>query len=335
MAVISRTTHTDRAINTATIFTRAAVAVGIPLYLYFNLDSIPTLNSPPGKWIAASVVVLGSPSTLYCALGALEGVVRSCIQYFNYQTSSNPEFHWDQFSKEVKTTSGLVQATISPLAGYTFMAREWNKLGAGRDKDSPRVLKEEYITYSGLRSAAYHLVDAGKWCVRQFKNGIETTVSAVRWVWRASQPYRELAWNIGVAIKNWSIGRLVKLWNFSKPVWKFLWDNIAVQLIWTSLIKSFLGHFVLKTVIWEIFLKTLIWDFVIKTAVFDWIVTKIFINLICKFIIGKIIWPPVRFVFKELLWPIIKVTFNFLGTIIRIAFETISWAVQQAFRRGR
>ena len=35
MAAISRTPHLDRAINTATLLTRTAVAVGVPLYLYY------------------------------------------------------------------------------------------------------------------------------------------------------------------------------------------------------------------------------------------------------------------------------------------------------------
>jgi hypothetical protein len=357
MAVISRTPNTDRAINTATLFTRTAVAVGIPLYLYLKLDSVPTLHSPPGKLIAASVVVLSAPATLYCALGALEGVVRSCVQYFKYHAGTNPAYHWDQCSKEVKTTSGLVQASVSPLAGYTFMYREWNKLGLDNDKNKPRVLKEEYITYSALRSAAHLLIDAGNWALTKLKLAyhrsvaqvtstiqtglkglawcIETTVSVVKWAWRVSQPFRELVWNIGVAVTNWSIDRIVDLWNFSKPVWKFIWNKVAVELIWTSLIKTFLGHFIFQTVLWEIALKTVVWKFLFKTVIVDIIVTKIIWNFICEFLIGKIVWPILKFVGQEILWPILKFTGNLLGNIIMIALNAIAWALQQAFRRGR
>jgi hypothetical protein len=352
MAVISRTPITDRAITAATIFTRTAVAVGVPLYLYLKLDSVPTLHSSPGKLIAASVAILSAPATLYCALGALEGVVRSCIQYFNYQAYSKPEYHWDKFCKEVKTTYGLVQASVSPLAGYTFMYREWNKLGLDKDKPrlfkEPRVLKEEYVTYSTLRSIAYFLIDAGTWTLRKLKicldstvaqitsalqavwKGVcwvkEKTVSAVKWTWRVTQPFRELIWNILVAVKNWSIDRLVDLWNFSKPVWKYIWNKVAVQLVW---------EFAIKKVIWEIALKTVVWDFLIKTVVADWILTKLVINLICETIIVKVIWPPVKFLWQKIVWPSLKWTFKMLGKVIEIAFTAIAWAVSQAFRRGR
>jgi hypothetical protein len=341
MAAISRTPHLDRAINTATILTRTAVAVGVPLYLYLNLDFIPTLHSPPAKLIAGSVAMLSAPSTLYCALGALEGVVRSCIQYFNYHTGTNPDFQWDQFSKEVKTTRGLLEASISPLAGYTFMHHEWNKLGT--EKDKPRVLKEAYVVYSFPRAVGKQLVKAGKWCLRKLKlefdrfvarttNTIQTAWRGVCWIadttvsiakcgWRVSAPLRELLWNITIAVKNWSLDRLLDLWRISQPIRNgikvILWDVLAVQLIWTFMVK------------------TVIWNFVIKTVIVDVIVTKIFINLICEIIIGKIIWPPVKFVGKEILWPIIKFTFNLVGTIIGMAFAAISWAVSQAFRRGR
>jgi hypothetical protein len=355
MAVISRSPNTDRAIYAATIVTRTAVAVGVPLYLYLKLDSVPTLHSPPGKLIAASVALLSAPSTLYCALGALEGVVRSCIQYFNYQAYSKPEYHWDQFSKEVKTTYGLAQASVSPLAGYTFMYREWNKLGL--DKDKPRVLKEEYVTYSALRSTAHFLIDTGTWVLQKLKIGIDhsiaqitstiqtgwrgicwvtnTTVSIVQWAWRATQPFRNLVWNIGVAVKDWSIKRLVELWNFSKPVWKFLWNKFVVQLVWNSLIHELLWKFTIQTVIWEMALKTVVWDFVVKTVLVDWIVTKLVINLICEIIIGKVIWPPVKFLWQKIVWPTLNWIINMIGTIKRIAFDAIAWALQQAFRRGR
>jgi hypothetical protein len=355
MAAISRSPNTDRAIYAATVVTRTAVAVGVPLYLYLKLDSVPTLHSPPGKLIAASVAILTAPSTLYCALGALEGVVRSCIQYFNYQAYSKPEYHWDQFCKEAKTTNGLVQASVSPLAGYTFMYREWNK--KPRIFKDSRVLKEEYVTYSALRSTAHFLVDAGTWTLRKLKIGIDrsiaqitstiqtawrgvcwvvdTTVSIVQWAWRISQPFRELVWNIGVAVKDWSVDRIVELWNFSKPVWKLLWNKFVVQLVWNSLIHALLWNFAIKTIIWEMALKTVVWDFVIKTVLVDWIVTKLVINLICEIIIVKVLWPPVKFLWQKIVWPVLNWTVSTIGTIKRIAFDAIAWALQQAFRRGR
>ncbi len=361
MAVISRTPQTDRAINTATFFTRSAVAVGVPLYLYFNLDSVPTLNSPPSKLIAASVVVLSAPATLYCALGALEGVVRSCIQFFNYHAGTNPAYHWDQCSKEATTTFGLVQATISPLAGYTFMAREWNKLGSGQDKGHPRVLKEEYFVYSVPRSAGHQLVEAGKWVLGQLKirldksiaqitttietgwKGVcwiaDTTVSVANWAWRVSQPYRELAWNIVITVKNWSIDRLIDLWNISRPLRNVIkiivWDQVVVKLIWTSLIKTVLWQLFLKTIVWKLALETIVWKFLVKTVIADWIITKLFWNLICETIIGKLIWPPIKFIGRKIIWPVVKWVINLLGNIIMIALNAIAWALQQAFRRGR
>ncbi len=355
MAAISRTPHLDRAINTATILTRTAVAVGVPLYLYLNLDSIPTLSSPPAKLIAGSVAVLSAPSTLYCALGAINGAVETCIQYFNYLTGTNPEFHWDQFSKEVKTTRGLIEASVSPLAGYTFMHHEWNKLGSGNDKDKPRVLKEEYLVYSLPRAIGHQLVEAGKWTLRQLKIGFDrsvaqmtstvktlwsgvcwvadTTVSIIKWTWKITEPARELAWNIAIAAKNWTLDRLLDLWHFTEPLITLIWDKVAVQLIWTSLLKTFLGHFVIETVIWGIILKTVVWDFFIMKVIVDVIATKIIWNLICELIIGEVIWPLVRFAGEKILWPFITSAASILGTMIMLAFAAITWATQRAFGR--
>lgn len=355
MAALSRTPHLDRAINTATILTRTAVAVGVPLYLYLSLNSIPTLQSPPAKLLAGSVALLSAPSTLYCALGALEGATRSCIQFFNYQRSRNPAFHWDKFSKEVKTTRGLLEASVSPLAGYTFMHHEWNKLGSGNDIDKPRVLKEEYVVYSLPRAAGHQFVEAVKWTLGKIKIGFDRcvdaatytiktlwagvswlgnkTVSGIQWTWKVTEPVRELAWNIAIAAKNWTLDRMLDLWHITEPFFTLIWEKVAVQLIWTTLIKNFLGHFLLKTVIWDIILKTIVWDFFVKTVIIDIIVTKIVWNLICEILIGKIIWPPVEFVCKEILWPAISFAGKILGTMIMLAFGAISWATQRAFGR--
>lgn len=328
MAVTSRTSITDRAINTGVLAVRAAVAVGIPLYLYFHLHSIPTFHSPPPQLIAASVALLSAPSTLYCALGALEGVVRSCAQYFNYRMGTNPAYHWDQCAKEAKTTYGLVRAAISPVAGYTFMVHEWNKTGT----EHCRILKKEYLIYAGLRSTARQLKRGLNWSVAQVIsmsqtvwNGVcwikDTTVSGIKWIWKISQPCRELAWNIVITVKNWSLDRLYELWAATKSlrnVIKFvIWDVIAVKVIWRA---------VIKTLVWELFLKTIVWKCVVKTVILDWIMTKLIWNLI-----SKVVWPIVKGLWEYIVWPI----FTFLGRIVGFALGAIAWAVKQAFRGAK
>jgi hypothetical protein len=351
MASVSRTPFIDRVCQAATFATRATVAVGVPVYLFFQLDSLPTLKSPPSKLIAASVVVISAPATLYCAFGALEGFVRSCGHYFNYLSKNNSSLHWDKFCKERTTIHGLMRGALSPLSGYAIMSREWNKLGLNRDKDYPRVLKEEYFVYSIPRAIGRGLIEVCKWSLRRLKLGLDhvvatatsvaarvwagvcwvtnTTISIIRWCWKVTQPARQLLWDTTVAVGTWSIDRIVDLWNFTQPIRKLVklvvWDFIITRVIW---------NFVINKVIVNWVLTQLIWNFLVKTVIAKWLVEKLIWDFLIQTVICKWIWPPVKFIWNEILWPIIRGIAIVVGTIISWAFEAISWATKKALGRG-
>ncbi len=216
---------------------RSAVALGVPVYMAFN-------SSPR---IGASVVVLSAPSTLYCALGAIEGVVRSCGYLGN----------WNKFSREMTTVHGLVRGALSPVSGYSIMVHEWNKLGLKADPGLPRVLKEEYYVYSVPRQVT-------KWTVRNLKFVVtwtaKKTIVFLQWGWRVTQPVRLWLWNTTVSLVTWSLNRVVDLWNISlnltRPLRKLakwiIWDFgvkiVLVRGVWPpmrfvlSLISSVIKH---------------------------------------------------------------------------------------------
>lgn len=343
MTAISSTSYSDQAVKAATFATRVVVAMGVPAYIFFKLDSIPTLQSSPGKLIAASVVILSTPSTLYCAFGAMEGFIRSCGHYFHYMTQENSDFHWDKFSKEMTTIHGLVRGTLSPITGYAIMHREWNKLGLNQDEGLPRVLKEEYYVYSIPRALGQAVVDTGKWSLGKLKlgynftaekatwavgklwNGIcwmtNQTISFVQWGWQVSQPLRKLLQDTTVAVFSWSIDRIVDLWNITLPIRRLVkwvvWDVILYQMVWNLVIK------------------TVIWKFLIVTVIADWIVTKFIWNFLIETLLGKMVWPPSKFIGQRIIWPILTGIFTVIGTVISIAFTVISWATRQAFRNGK
>jgi hypothetical protein len=352
MTSISDTLYIDRAVKTVTFVTRAAVAVGIPTYIFLKLNSLPTLRSPPGKLIAASFVVLSTPSTLYCALGAIEGFVRACGHCFNSFTQQNRDFHWDKFSKEMTTLHGLARGGLSPLSGYATMHREWNKLGLNLDKDSPRVLKEEYFVYSIPRAAGQALVKASKWVLRKLKVGFDraiahttrtikrvwvgvcwitnTTISAIKLGWRVSQPLRQAVWNIMVTIANWSIDRIIDLWNITRPI-----RTVVKLIVWDVIIKTMIWDLAIQKIFINWILTKLIWNFAIKTVLIDWLGTKLIWNFMIETLLCKVIWPPVKFICQRIIWPTLKTIGNIIRTIISYAFSVISWATQQAFKLGR
>lgn len=381
MASVSRTPFVDRICQAATFATRATVAVGIPAYLFFQLDSLPTLKSPQSKLIAASVAIISTPSTLYCAMGAIEGFVRSCGHYFNYLSKENSALHWDKFSKEMTTIHGLVRGGLSPLSGYAIMYREWNKLGLNKDEDSPRVLKEEYFVYSIPRAFGRGLVEVCKWGLRKLKLGLDrvvetgtigaqkiwagvcwvanTTISIVRWGWKASQPGRQWLWDTAVAVATWTVDRIVDLWNITQPIRRFVklvvWDyiitkviidGILTQLIWNFVLKKVIVEWLVEKFIWNFLIQTIIckviwppvkfisvkivWNFVIKKVIAEWLVEK----FIWNFLIQTVIWPPIKFIWTKILWPTIKWIANVIATIVSWAFEAISWATKKALGRG-
>jgi hypothetical protein len=346
MAMMSRTSLLTQA---ATYTTRTTVAIGVPTYLFLQLKSVPTLRSSPGTFFALSVAVLSTPSTLYCALGALEGFVRSCGHLSQYLTSQDRAIAWNNFTRETTTTHGLVRGALSPLSGYAIMQSEWNKFGEGRDAGSPRVLKEEYYIYAAPRALAHKVVEAGRWVLRQLKLGYDIAIDMgtralnqlwkgicwitnqaidwIQWTWNVFQPVRIFLWNVATTAVEWTCNRIVDLWNFTQPVRSFIkwigWDIFAVKFVWNLLIKK---------VVWNAIIKTVVWKAIIKTVIWNWILTKFVWNFLVETIFVKVIWPPIRFVLKDILWPIIKWTFTTLGNIISYAFSLIAWATQQAYK---
>lgn len=372
MASVSNTSFIDRVCQAATFATRATVAVGVPAYLFFQLDSLPTLKSPQSKLIAASVVVISTPSTLYCALGALEGFVRSCGHCFNSMTKANSALHWDKFSKEWTTIHGLVRGSLSPLSGYAIMYGEWNKLGLNKDKDSPRVLKEEYFVYSTPRAVARGLMELCKWSLRKLKLGLDyvietaksiakrvwtticlvanTTISIIRWGWKVSQPLRQLLWDTTVAIATWTVDRIVDLWNITLSIRTFVklivWDYIITKMIWNFVISKVIIDWVLTKLIWNIAIKKVIAEWLVEKLIRNFIIQTVIckviwppvkfisINIIWNFLIQTVIWPPVKFIWTKIIWPTIKWIANVIATIVSLAFEAISLATKKALRRG-
>ena len=334
MATVSRTPYTDRAVQAATFATRAVVAAGIPAYLFFTFTSI---QSPSARLIGASIAVLSAPSTLYCALGALEGVVRSCKCYFDYRTKDNPDFQWDQFTKEVRTTFGLAQGTLSPPSGYAVMYREWNKLSA--NECNPRVLKEEYFVYSIPRSAGHKLVEAGKWSLTKLQQGFNWTIEALSWAanatisliqrgWQATLPFRQFLWNGCISIGNWSIDRLIDVWNFTEPL-----RTLVKIVVWDFLIQTLFVDLILNKLVWQLAIKTIIWNVLLKTIIGDWIITKLIWNFMIEILLVQVIWPPIRFIGENMILPILKWTVLGVGTIIAYAFSIIRSIIETALRR--
>jgi hypothetical protein len=326
MAAITRTTYLERA---TTIATRNVVAYGaIPAFVYLKFYSAPSTSN---RLLTASLVALSGPSTLYCALGVLEGVIRSLYP--------------GPFKKEIMTAYGLTRGAISPLCGYGIMIGEWNKLGQGRDAGRPRVLKEEYYIYAAPRKLGYKTIEAGKWALTQLQrlfnyavdtgtwalekiwNGIcwgaDQVVSLVQWSWRITQPLRTFAWNVATTIVEWTCNRIVDLWNISQPVRAFVkW------VVWDIVIVKVLCKAILRDVVWRAIIKTVIWNWTIKTLIWNWILTK----FVWNFCIETIIWPPTKFVFQKIIWPTVTWVYNTLVSIISFAFGLIASATQAAFK---
>lgn len=350
MSSVGSTSYADLAAKAITVTTRAFVAASVPAYLFFKYNSALTLSlTPAGILIPASIAVISTPSTLYCALGAIEAFVRTCGLGVNYLVRENRDYRWDQLSKEATTLHGLMRGALSPVSGYAIMHREWKKLGSGQDEGTPRVLKEEYYVYSVPRSIGQGIVDAGKWCLQKVKLGYNysvatiswgfgkiwdgicwltnTAIDGVKWGWRSSQPLRQLIKDFVVAVMVWSANRIVDLWNITRPL---------RQLV--------------KWVVWDFALKTLVWELLLKTVIFDWILTKFVFNFLIEIIFSKVVWPLVwdlllktvigdwiltKFVFnfliQTLVWPIFKFIGFIVGGIISVAFGAIAWATRQAF----
>ena len=103
MTSISDTPYLDLAVKATTATTRTAVALGVPTYLFFNLKTPP--QSSTSQLLVGSIVILSAPSTLYCALGALEGFARACGHCFKAVTGNNAELSWDRYAKGKNNSS--------------------------------------------------------------------------------------------------------------------------------------------------------------------------------------------------------------------------------------
>jgi hypothetical protein len=350
LSTVSDTPYRDLAVKAATFATRVTVAVGIPTLLFLKLDSLPTLSSPPGKLAAASLVILSGPSTLYCALGALEGFVRACGYCFKAVRGNSAELNWDLCAKERTTIHGLVRGALSPLGGYNIIIEEWNLQRSNKDKGSPRVLKEEYYVYSIPRSIGHGIIEIGNWALRQFKWGLDLfveksvwitlklwqgvcwakdqIVSFIQWCWNVTQPVRQFALDITVAVLKWSAHRIVDVWNFTQPLRSFVkwivWDNVVKKVIWNLILKTVVWEAFLTTVVWNLILKTIIWKCLLKTVIGDWVCSKFIGKFLCETVLLKGLWPYA-----------IRPVITLISFVFTSAFSAIAWALQQAFRRGQ
>ncbi len=301
--------------QTITGLTRSTIAVGLPVY-FLSRIYFPQ-KTPGAPLLTASLVILSSPSTLLCALGAIEGVVRSCGKMFAYCNNSQNEqahHHWDQFSKEVMTTHGLMRGTLSPVSGYTIIVNEWNKQGPVSAKGSPRVLKEEYLVYYTLRAlgrALNHAINQIKTGILSIKDGVIKVIQAV---WDLVTP-------VIIKIAELLIEGIKYLWKTTQPI-----RDLAIKCVNA--------------------IKWVIWDFTVKTVMIKWICTEIiwplvkFIfqeiiwNIGIQLVLRKAIWPPVRFTFQWIIWPPLKFGAHIVSSIVKAALNLITWTTRQIYKGG-
>jgi hypothetical protein len=366
--ILSKPSYDSLASWTLTALTRSAVAVGLPIYL-LSCIYVPQ-KIPKTPLLTASLVILSSPSTLLCALGAIEGFVRSCgkmASYCSHMQTQQAHYRWHQFLREATTTHGLIRGTLSPISGYTIIVNEWSKQGPFSKVGSPRQLKEEYLVYRTLRAFGRAIVDALfwtynqiVWCLQKIQAGIialwngacfvvNKVIEAVNFAWRVTQPLRDLAIKGLTKCLNafkwviWDLAVKIVLieWIFKKVIWDIGIKIIFLKIIWPPI------KFLFQKILWPMqdfaikgltkclnACKWVIWDFAVKTVLKDWILKKVIWNIGMKIIFLKIVWPPVKFLLQKILWPLLKFGMHTISAIVNTALNLITWTTRQIYKGG-
>lgn len=335
------------ATGAATFATRGIVRFGMPAYLIWQLRPDALISGSGTRLLTASIVILSAPSTLICALGAIEGTIRSLghlAGYAAHRREEDANFRWDQFTKEMGTTQGLILGALSPVSGYTIIENELQKeipaepTAPNVSQTAPRVIKAEYLTYRAIRA---------------FGRGVAETCRIAGRV--INFLYTQLAWAAG---KVWqgtvyavtkTIDGITAVWNFIQPILKKIvvtafdltvrfvteaWRISSPLRTVIAEVAKFAGR-IIKKVIWDFAIKTIIWEALVKTVIADWLCDKFIWRFCAKIIIAQVIWPPVKWGIENVAWPILKNTALAVAWVAGQFLSMIAWTTQQALRLGR
>lgn len=351
--------------------TRGIVSLGLPAYLISQMHSIFSQKTTKYKLLTAVLVVLSAPSTLLCALGALEGSIRSGIKLGNYSFHRKHEqanYLWDQFCKEASTTHGLIRGALSPISGYTIIGNELGKEGPVHPSGTPRIIKEEYLVYRSIRACGRLIVEIGRqtvhalqwvgrqiiWGIKKLWDGVcyikDSIINLIHTTWRVSKPILTRIWDaiLKGAEQLWQVTQPLRTFTLEvinsclkairRVVWDFAIKTVVVDWIFTRLLWNIGVKIFLEKILWppiKFIATKIIWDFVIKTIFIDWFLTKLVWDVGMKILLKQVVWPPIKFIATNIIWPIVRTIGIITSAIVLFAVDIITWTTKQAFRIAR